>query len=148
MYLVITFATFLIIGSQAANILYLSGVPTTSHFIWNRALINGLAANGHNITVLSADLDEKAPPNVHYLHLDQAYPELEKAFADLSEADDGIYNGIKIVYDWCYAASVGFTVSKGFKTLLSYPDNFKFDLVINDFTCGAYQNIIADKCRP
>lgn len=122
---------------EAANILYLSGVPTTSHFIWNRALINGLAAQGHNITVASADVDNKAPKNVHYYHLEEAYPLLEKTFA-LAEEDDSIFGGIKIIYDWCHVAAEGIAQSKGFKALLSYPDNFKFDLVINDYTCGSF----------
>lgn len=26
--------------------------------------------------------------------------------------------------------------TNGFKTLLNYPDNFKFDLIIHDYTCG------------
>lgn len=121
--------------NQAANILYLSGVTTTSHFIWNRALINGLAALGHNVTVASADVDPKPPKNVHYYHLDEAYPLLEKTFA-IAEEDDSVIGGIKLIYDWCHVASVGIAHSKGFKQLLSFPDNFKFDLVINDFTCG------------
>lgn len=131
----VTIAALLIVSTNAANILYLSGVPTTSHFIWNSALINGLAAKGHNITVASADVDQKAPSNVHYLHLDEAYPLLEKTFA-LAEGVDGVLSGIKLLYDWCHVAAEGIAQSSGFKTLLSYPDNFKFDLVINDFTCG------------
>lgn len=133
-----TFAVTLLLcvsDLHAANILYLSGVPTTSHFIWNRAIINGLANRGHNVTVASADLDPKPPKNVHYYHLEEAYPLLEKTFA-LAEDDDSVVGGIKLIYDWCHVASEGIAQSKGFKQLLSYPDNFKFDLVVNDYTCG------------
>ena len=37
------------------------------------ALVNGLAAKGHNVTVLSTDVDPKAPKNVHYVHLEGVY---------------------------------------------------------------------------
>lgn len=131
----ITFIAFYSSQSQAVNILYLSGIPTTSHFIWNRALINGLAAQGHNLTVLSADIDKKPPHNVHYYHLEEAYPLLEKTFA-LAEDDDSVLGGVRLIYDWCHSASEGIAISKGFKAVLNYPDNFKFDLVVNDFTCG------------
>lgn len=132
---VITVLLCITTGIESANILYLSGVPTKSHFIWNRALINGLAAHGHNITVASADVDNKAPASVHYYHMEKAYPLLDETFA-IAEDDDSVYGGIKLIYDWCHVAAEGIAKSEGFKQLMRYPDNFKFDLVINDYTCG------------
>lgn len=36
---------------------------------------NGLAARGHNVTVLSADRDKNAPNGVHYIHMEGLYGE-------------------------------------------------------------------------
>lgn len=40
----------------------------------NSALTNALAAIGHNVTVISVDIDRKPPANVHYLLMDGVYP--------------------------------------------------------------------------
>lgn len=40
-------------------------------------------------------------------------------------------------YDFGSFMCEGVGLSKGLNVILSYPDNFKFDLVINDYTCGA-----------
>jgi glucuronosyltransferase len=44
-----------------------------SHFIFNKALAEGLAQNGHNLTIVSPDVEKTPPPNVHYIHLEQIY---------------------------------------------------------------------------
>lgn len=35
-----------------------------------------MAAHGHNITILTPDIDKKPPTNVHYIYLNGAYHEL------------------------------------------------------------------------
>lgn len=39
----------------------------------NSALANGLAARGHNVTLLSPDVDKYPPKGVHYIHLEGLY---------------------------------------------------------------------------
>lgn len=39
----------------------------------NSALANGLAARGHNVTVISPDIDKNAPKGLHYIHLEGIY---------------------------------------------------------------------------
>lgn len=51
-------------------------VPSPSHLIWMRVLINGLSEQGHNLTALSVDIDKISPPNVHYIHLENVYTQL------------------------------------------------------------------------
>lgn len=58
---------------KCANILYLVSLPSPSHHIWNRELINSLATHGHNITVLAPDFDSNPPERVHYLRMDEIY---------------------------------------------------------------------------
>lgn len=82
---------------NGANILYLCGVPSPSHHIWyykfifififlnhsflfnrNSAFANGLAARGHNITVISADQDKNPPNGVHYILIEGLYSGIYK----------------------------------------------------------------------
>lgn len=37
---------------------------------------NGLAARGHNVTILSADRDKNPPNGVHYIHIEGLYNEM------------------------------------------------------------------------
>lgn len=69
-------ALIFIAGATAKNILFLAGLPSPSHHIWNRELTNGLAARGYNVTVLSTDIDKVPPPNVHYIILEDNYGKL------------------------------------------------------------------------
>lgn len=39
-------------------------------------------------------------------------------------------------YDFGAFMCEGISLSKGLDVIRSYPDDFKFDLVINDYTCG------------
>lgn len=93
------------------------------------------------MTVVSNDLDKSPPKNAHYIYLEKTYEEFEtgeETFDLVGENNESIYDGIKLMYDWCHVASVGMAKSQGFQTLLNYPDNFKFDIVIHDFTCGSF----------
>lgn len=58
---------------ESANILCLIALPSPSHHIWNRGIVNALASRGHNVTVLSPDFDKIAPKNVHYLKINEIY---------------------------------------------------------------------------
>ena len=40
--------------------------------------MEGLAARGHNITCLSADIETKQIPNLHYIHLEKLYSSIYK----------------------------------------------------------------------
>ena len=122
-----------------ANVLFLSGVASPSHHIFNRALAVGLAKT-HNVTFLSADLGKVSIPRLHYIHL-------EKVYEALYEGDDKLnlmemtdpnplktFDGFK---DYNVMSCEGNLASKGLETILNYPDDFKFDVVLHDFTCGS-----------
>lgn len=117
----------------AVNILGLISLPSGSHLVWNKNLYQALANRGHNITVLSANIDEKNDnKNIHYIHAD-AY----KAF-DFTSMNmlDMVYDGMSPFTTVMFAGGFyetsckGYLESDGFQTLLSYPDDFKFDLVM------------------
>lgn len=95
------FCEFLL--SSATNILYISTLPSPSHHFWfvifklkivylnqsmveyvwvfvfyaffnrNSAIYNKLAERGHNVTVISPDLDKNPPAGVHYIHMENQY---------------------------------------------------------------------------
>lgn len=120
------------------NILFLNGVASPSHHLWNRVLVRGLAAKGYNITMVSVDDDKNPQPNIHYIFLEATYDTLySNSSVDLLQmADQSGLEAIKGVYEWCEANCDGILKSKGLDVILNYPDDFKFDAVIYDFTCG------------
>ncbi|XP_055688538.1 UDP-glycosyltransferase UGT5-like [Lutzomyia longipalpis] len=134
------FLIFLLPGIvQCANILFLEGVPSPSHHVWMRTLIYALAERGHNITSISVDIEENAPKNVHYLHLDRVYEVLYDGSGDMNYVELGrsnVFMKILVYVAFTMRALQGSAISTGYQKLLNYPDDFKFDLIINDFTAG------------
>lgn len=45
-------------------------------------------------------------------------------------------SAIPHIYNWGLSSATGTVESEGWKTLMNYPDDFKFDLVIHDYTLG------------
>lgn len=68
---ILYFISFKCVNSE--NILYLVALPSPSHHIWNREIINSLALQGHNVTVLAPDFDSIPAENVHYLAVNAIY---------------------------------------------------------------------------
>lgn len=124
---------------SCGNILFLNGIASPSHHLWNRVLARGLAAKGYNITMVSVDDDKSPHPNIHYVFLEATYDTIygEHGSFDLLElADEKGLTGIAGVYEWCELCCDGILKSKGLDIILNYPDDFKFDAVLYDFTCG------------
>ncbi|XP_049297582.1 UDP-glucosyltransferase 2-like [Anopheles funestus] len=124
--------------AQGANILCLMAVPSPSHHIWNRVLVDALAAQGHNLTVVSPDI-EPPKPNVTYIHLEKTYDTIHEGataidFYEMGQA--GMVESMKIFYEYAISMCIGILDSKGYQTIVNYPSDYKFDLVLYDFTCG------------
>jgi glucuronosyltransferase len=132
---------------NCANILYLHGIISPSHHLWNRILARELAGRGHNVTFLSVDKPIGKTDNLHYIVFEDAYEIFHKNNDDGEEFDimkfSEMINNNKILYGTRalteYAINVCDSIYKtpsGLNKILSYPADFKFDLVINDFTFG------------
>ncbi|CRL02298.1 CLUMA_CG015181, isoform A [Clunio marinus] len=135
--------------ADCANILYLSNVASPSHFIWCKSILNALHENGHNVTALSGDV-EKSKPNLTYLHLDKMYSEIYNGTMDIDFFEYGKLSPtglFKLYAEISEKSCVGATKSKGYKELLNYPSNFKFDAVIIDFTMGPCMYSFVDKFK-
>lgn len=130
-------------------------------------MVNALAAKGHNITILSPDVNRNPPPGVHYIHMEGIYTGNEfqsylesifnhhSAMSPLTEPIDYDYElyktceGMKLILwkIWIKIFQISlicnqnfflvFFKSQGFNQLLNYPEDFPVDLVIHDITPGA-----------
>lgn len=104
----------------------------------NAVLVNAMAARGHNITVLSTDFDPNPPTNVTYIHLEGVYDFMyEKEKLELISM--GYMNPVESIeplYSFSVLACQGIQRASGLHTLLNYPKDFKFDLIIYDYTLG------------
>lgn len=102
------------------------------------ALVNALAARGHNVTVLSTDVDPLPPQNVTYVHMEGVYDLFYK------EHDTNLvllYNesataSVDTLWDFGLLSCEGCLRSNGVRQLLAYPDAFRFDLILYDYTLG------------
>lgn len=107
----------------------------------NLPLIYGLAEKGHNVTALSLDVEKNAPENVHFIHMEGVY---DNILNDSSSAQSDFFGmgkispfGMLFEFDeFCISCCRYSLKSSGFKTLMDYPSDFKFDLIINDYLGG------------
>ncbi|EAT33348.1 AAEL014371-PA [Aedes aegypti] len=133
--------------THAANILYIDGVASPSHFIWHKALINGLAAKGHNVTALSVDVEENAPMNVSYIKMEGVYESLfEEDGMESDFFEIGQMNPFSVLAMFNEYATIGCKLTlktAGLRQLLEYPREFKFDLIISDYLNGPCISAVA-----
>lgn len=124
--------------SMSANILFLNGIASPSHHIFNRALVVGLAKD-HNVTFVSVDVSDKKHQNIHYIHLEKTYSVLyegDEAVDLMSMTQDTPFEAIHSIHEYMTVNCEGVLASNGLDQILNYPSDFKFDVVIHDFTCG------------
>ncbi|XP_055841021.1 UDP-glucosyltransferase 2-like [Episyrphus balteatus] len=127
---------------NSANILGLMPIVSPSHHGWNSVLMHRLGELGHNVTILSVDIpkpNEKIPKSVHYIHLEKGYSIYDHGDVKFDINDfikSGPFEGIKVLNDAVLIISELCFKSNGFQQLLNYPNSFKFDLVIHDYTMG------------
>lgn len=127
----------------SANILFLNGVPSPSHHIFNRALVIGLVKEGHNVTYLSADVEHKKMQNLHFIHLEKTYETFHNV--ELKSDDRRLImefaNKSRLHYVTEFSSTSlivckGVLASKGLATLLKSSIEVNFDAVIYDYTFG------------
>lgn len=116
-------------------------------------LLYELAERGHNMTILSVNLprpEDRVPGNVSYIYLERAY-DFYKESGDKVDINSfigiGDYETITQTYDFGLKTAKYIAASQGLLQLLDYPDEFQFDLIINDYTLGPYLLGFAHKFR-
>lgn len=133
---VLTLVTAVFAIADGVNVLYLSNVPSPSHFIWCKALLSSLHERGHNITAVSPDV-EASTHNFTYYHLEKVYESFYNGTAEINFFEIGQKSFIEAYLEfsvWSDDACAGCLSSKGYQQLLDFPDDFKFDLIVYDFT--------------
>lgn len=133
-----------LITSQAycKNILYFHPLLSPSHHHWNSVLAKELARNGYNVTFLSVDPPKGKIENLHYIVLEGAsenfYGDEKIDLIEYSkESTRNKFKAATVTTDYCAkTGSAIYNSRNGLEKILSYPNDFKFDLVVNDFTCG------------
>ncbi|GAB0088541.1 hypothetical protein DMENIID0001_029950 [Sergentomyia squamirostris] len=121
---------------HGANILVLEGLASPSHHIFMRVVNEALAAEGHNVTSVSADVEKNPVANLTYLHNDKVYDFLNmnakiRNYVEIGRSSD--VSTIISTEEYALNTLRGIRMSKGYKQLLAYPDDFQFDLIIYDF---------------
>uniref|UniRef100_A0A336KLR3 UDP-glucuronosyltransferase n=1 Tax=Culicoides sonorensis TaxID=179676 RepID=A0A336KLR3_CULSO len=127
--------------NEAANIVFLSPVASPSHHNWNRNIYYALADKGHNVTVLSPDVDREITKNVHYIKIEGMYEALYNGsdqfnFVEMTKVTK--FQNTKDFWEFCTITADVAAASKGLQTLLNYPETFKVDLLMLDLTVGPY----------
>ncbi|XP_055533921.1 UDP-glucosyltransferase 2-like [Wyeomyia smithii] len=131
----------ILLSADAVNILYITGAVSRSEFTWNKQLMYGLAAKGHNVTALATHVDENAPKNVHFIPLEGVYESLvhNSLHVEKNRPFRTLYNRAKQSIKSCELI----LKTNEFASLMNYPKEFKFDLIIHDEVVGACAVAIA-----
>ncbi|GAB0096857.1 UDP-glucuronosyltransferase 2B31-like [Sergentomyia squamirostris] len=130
--------------SLAANILVLENCASPSHHIWIKTLLTALAERGHNVTSITANSEQKSIPNLHFIHMEKVYDIIHEAYyANYGETinfqtEMNPFLQYYRYHGFCRNTLKGIVLSDGYKQLLTYPNDFKFDLIIYDYTIGPH----------
>ncbi|KAF5282555.1 hypothetical protein FQA39_LY04962 [Lamprigera yunnana] len=124
----------LVSGVHGANILHISHISSGSHHIWNRPLAFNLVKKGHNVTMLSRQNEKSKPTNFTLILLEDTQKETFDSFSINNLEDIGVFASIKVLYGFSEYWCVHDFATDGLRTLMNYPKDFKFDLIIYDIT--------------
>nr|XP_029729007.1 UDP-glucuronosyltransferase 2B31-like [Aedes albopictus] len=121
------------------NILFLQTTPSRSHHIWNKQIFNRLYDNGHNLTILTFE-QEQSIPGKSFFYVPKLYARIMAEFAaeDSAGSAMGPVGNIINMYSFYEKASRILAQEPAIQHLLNYPESFKFDLIIHDFTMGQF----------
>lgn len=135
------------------NILFLNGVTSPSHHYWNSQIAKELALKGYNVTFLSVDSGKSEIKNLHLIHIEGVYEVLfgEEKFDLLEMAMNSKRNKIKSILNsakFHFKACEAILESpRGIDEILSYPDDYKFDLIVNDFSAVPCLAVLTHKFK-
>ncbi|GAB0090001.1 hypothetical protein DMENIID0001_046320 [Sergentomyia squamirostris] len=123
--------------SNCANILILESTDSPSHHFFIRQVSEGLVKQGHNVTSLisaTVIIKDNSLANITYLQTDT----VSEKYNNTNKIDFiNYFNKANILQVWeqmNFGYLNNFKLSKAYRQLLSYPDDFKFDLILYDCT--------------
>lgn len=134
---------------SAPNVLVVDSVGSPSHQVWWHRFAYALADHGYNVTMLSCKIIERPTANLHPYHLHNFY-ELpvddsgeEMNYLDLMEL--GTWEKLYFFQSFLAMFDEMAMEAKGFKEVMEFPADFKFDLIIYDFVGPAVFHVLADR---
>jgi len=120
---------------STAKILGLMSTPSTSHHIWNRALMLALVARGHQVTVLSPDPEKQPVANHTDIVIEKAYEKIaESEYHYETMSTLTILENSLIWFHWGQENCKYGMTSKGSQKLMALKDKETFDIIIIDLT--------------
>ncbi|XP_055585218.1 UDP-glycosyltransferase UGT5-like [Uranotaenia lowii] len=126
---------------HAENILFLQTTPSRSHHIWNKQIFDRLHENGHNLTILSFELEQSIRDKT-FLLVDNFYGKIINELTDASGNDStdpmSPFENIVNMYGFYEMASEILMKEPVVLDLLNYPKDFKFHMIVHDFTMGQF----------
>lgn len=94
-----------------------------------RYVTSELMNRGHNVTVVSSELDTIKLNNLHQIHMERVYSNVfNSSEVEFNLIEMGAQHPfLQIIGNIIYATKTceGFTISKGWQQLQNYPDNFE-----------------------
>ncbi|KAG5891753.1 hypothetical protein JTB14_012487 [Gonioctena quinquepunctata] len=120
------------------NILVIDVVTSPSHQLWNDVIANALVSKGHNVTVLrSNSIPVKKRENLHTIIIEGLHEMCTSEIIDTEKFSRmGAYALIHLFFEYSEMLCDHTLDTKGLQTLIDYPKNFKFDLILIELTIG------------
>ncbi|XP_018570250.1 UDP-glucuronosyltransferase 2B2-like [Anoplophora glabripennis] len=137
--ILLIFSIALVRSAFSSNILIACSIPSPSHQIWNYAFAEGLMEKGHNITMAGPDAHMHKPSDrYHPIVFEDIVVKLmaSKKFDFEGSTDQSAFQSLIALYNYEYLSCKFLYESDGFKQILNYPKDYKFDLIIVDMTVG------------
>ncbi|XP_018570237.1 UDP-glucuronosyltransferase 2B20 [Anoplophora glabripennis] len=137
--ILLIFSVALVKSALSSNILIACPLPSPSHQIWNYAFAEGLMEKGHNITMAGPSARMHKPSDrYHPIVFEDIMVKLmaSKKFDFEANADQSAFQSMMTFYNYVYLTCELLYESDGFKQILNYPKDYKFDLIVVDMTLG------------
>nr|XP_023017629.1 UDP-glucuronosyltransferase 2B31-like [Leptinotarsa decemlineata] len=116
-----------------ANILLTEDLGSPSHQIWNYALADELVLRGHNVTILGPkSIPLEGHEKFHRIELEGLYS--AHAFDSETLYSYGRLNNLQLINEYALFTCNHSLGTNGFRTLMNYPKDFKFDVILFDIT--------------
>ncbi|PNF21497.1 UDP-glucuronosyltransferase 2B31 [Cryptotermes secundus] len=121
---------------QCARILALLNLASPSHYIFNRALLIALANKGHQVTVVTTEVEKHPVPNMKTIVMDGIYDTSIEYRDPVSLTETSAVEMTFITYDWGHYMCEKQLQSAGAQELLNYSSSEKFELIITEAGWG------------
>lgn len=132
--------------STVKNVLIVDTVGSPSHQVWMHRFSKGVAAHGYNTTILTYTMVQNPPENLHVYQVKNLY-DMEGAedYNALDMSDMGPWETFFMYSGWYDLMDTFAMESDALKAVMSFPSEFKFDLIIFDYLGPLSYLVLVDR---